>query len=112
MAELDPNDFELLLADFPRSYRTIADAILDATQDDGELSPIARAGRITRGLVDRYLLIDRKAVTYLIMALTGYLAEVTGKTPREIHEELFQDAPSDAWWKDRLSARDRRTEDT
>jgi hypothetical protein len=109
--ELDQADMELLLANFVRSFDAIAAALDDAAALDEDTTPIQRAGAVTRGMVKRYMEIDRKAVTYLVIALTGYLAEISKKTPREIHEELFREAPSDAWWKDRLATRDRRQED-
>lgn len=104
---IEDRELELLLADFPRSLHAIAEAIADA-EVDADLAPIERAGRLTRGLVERYMIIDRVVVTYTIMALTGYLAEVSNRSPRQVHEELFKEAPSDAWWKNRLADRDRR----
>jgi hypothetical protein len=103
-------DFELMLANFPRSLTAIATAVAEGADLNDEATPVDRAGRITRGLVERYMIIDRVVVTYLVMALTGYLAEVSKRSPRQIHEELFREAPSDAWWENHLAGRDRREE--
>lgn len=63
---------------------------------------VERAGYLTRGLVDRYMIIDQLAVADVFMAIVGYLAQRTGKTPREIHEEFFATAPADAWWRRKM----------
>lgn len=100
----DPSfDLAAALTNDPRSFRAIADAILSAADlDPDETTPVDRAGHLTRGLVERYMLIDQISVTRALMALVGFLAQRSGRTPRQVHEELFKAAPDDRWWNDRI----------
>jgi hypothetical protein len=97
--------FALALTDHQRTFRAMADAI-SAAAGPADLTPTARAGLVTRELVDRYMLLDTIAVQHALMAVCGYLAQRTGKTPRQIHESLFKNAPSDEWWRDRIGGDD------
>ena len=100
--DVDPGyAFALALTDHARTFRAMADAI-SAASEPPDLDPIARAGLLTRELVERYMLLDTIAVQHALMAVCGYLAQRTGKTPRQIHESLFKNAPSDEWWRDRI----------
>lgn len=127
--------FALELTDFPRSYKAIAEALIDAANVEGgtcrhcrakiegtpETCPhcdtwfgtpagweprvvdhVERAGALTRGLVDRYMVIDQLAIADVFMAMVGYLAQRTGRTPRQIHEDFFTQAPDDAWWRRKI----------
>jgi hypothetical protein len=129
----DAYGFAMALTDFPRSYRVIAEALVESagleagtcrvcrvdlegspapldcphcgavfadpsTWIPRELDHTDRAGALTRGLVDRYMLIDQLAVADVFMAIVGYLAQRTGRTPRQIHEDYFSQAPPDDWW--------------
>lgn len=132
--QTDSYRFALELTDFPRSYRAIADALVEAAElevgtcrhchaeittrllecphcgvvfDEStwiarEVDHVERAGRFTRGLTDRYMIVDQLAVADVFMAIVGYLAQRTGRTPRQIHEDYFAQAPPDEWWKGRL----------
>lgn len=97
----DEHRFALELSDFPRTYRAIAAALLDAAALDG-VDHVDRAGALTRGLVDRYMVIDQLAIADVFMAVVGYLAQRTGRTPRQIHEEFFEQAPPDEWWRRKI----------
>ena len=109
--EIDPMlALELALVDFPRSFRQIGEAFLQAADAPGDLTGPDRAGIVTRTLVDRYILIDQMAVSQGLAALVGYLARRTGRTPREVHEALFKTAPSDDWWHARISTDDEHDE--
>jgi hypothetical protein len=100
MSEHDPAyDIARALTDHKRSFRAIADAFVEAADAGDELTQLDRAGRLVRALVDRYMLVDQIAFVHAMMAMTGYLAERTGKTPRQVHEEMFEAAPDDAWWR-------------
>lgn len=65
-----------------------------------------RAGYFTRRLVDNYMLIDQLALADVFMAIVGYLAQRTGRTPRQIHEDYFAQAPEDGWWRERIEGGD------
>lgn len=93
--------FALALTDHARTFRALA-AALEAAAEPADLSPVDRAGLLTREMVERYMLLDTIAVQHALMAVVGYLAQRTDKTPRQIHETLFKNAPSDEWWRDRI----------
>lgn len=99
---IDWANLDAELADFRRSYRAIATALLEAALLEPETDHVDRAGTFTRGLVNRYMEIDQLAIADVFMAITGYLAQRTGRTPRQIHEDFFINAPDDAWWRRRL----------
>lgn len=104
--ELDPGyELALALANHPRTFLALSEALQEAAEDP-DLSPVARAGLLTRKMVDRYMLLDTIAVQHHLMAVVGYLAQVTGKTPRQIHDQLFKNAPSDEWWRERIGGGD------
>lgn len=88
-------------SDFPRSYRAIADALNDAAALE-DADHVDRAGYLTRGLCDRYMVIDQLAVADVFMAIVGYLAQRSGRTPRQIHEDFFTQAPDDEWWRRKI----------
>lgn len=93
--------FALELTDHRRTFRALAAALEDAALEP-DLPAVERAGLLTRKMVESYMLLDTIAVQHALMAVCGYLAQRTGKTPRQIHESLFKNAPSDEWWRDRI----------
>lgn len=101
---IDWQQLDLEHADFPTSYRRVADALRDAAALDG-VDHTDRAGALTRGLVDRYMEIDQQAVLDVYFAISGYLAQRTGKTIRQVHEEAFALAPPDDWWRRKMEGR-------
>lgn len=108
MSGIDWRALDLGHADFRRSYARIAEAVIAAADLPPDVDHTDRAGALTRGLVDRYMEIDQLAMMDVFYAITGYLAQRTGKTPRQIHEEAFASAPSDGWWRGKIN--DRREE--
>lgn len=104
MAEDPTYDLAVALTDFPRTFRAIGESFIAAAEVAGELDGPTRAGRVTRELVDRYMLIDQIAIVQGLAAIVGYLAQRTDKTPRQVHDQLFKTAPSDEWWRARLAA--------
>lgn len=95
-------DLELELADFRRSYEQVYLSLAEAATLPEEASRGERAVAFERAMVARDMLIDRAAVLDIVMALTCVLAAKMNSTPRRIHDELFELAPSDEWWKERL----------
>lgn len=105
MSGIDWRALDLGHADFQRSYARIAEAVIDAATLPEHVDHTERAGALTRGLVDRYMEIDQLAVMDVFYAITGYLAQRRGKTPRQIHEEAFASAPDDGWWRSKMNDR-------
>lgn len=95
----DPTyELALALTDHRRTFRSIGEAFIAAADAEGDLDGYQLAGHVTRGLVDRYMMIDQIAIAQGLAAIVGYLAKRTGKTPRQVHDDLFRTAPSDEWW--------------
>jgi hypothetical protein len=102
------HDLELALVDWRRSYENVYLALARAAYVDGDPGSEQTATRGRRAialeeeLVARDPFIDRAAVIDIMVALTVFLAAKMGSTPRTVHEQLFELAPTDEWWRERL----------
>jgi hypothetical protein len=96
------NELELMaaLTNFRRSYEAIASALNVAGLDD--VAADERPGRVMRHLLRNRGEIDALAAESLFLALVGFMAHISGESPRTIYEAYFKSAPSDEWWHERL----------
>jgi hypothetical protein len=93
----------LELTDYRRSFVAIAAALQKAALE--ETTPNQRPAYVTRYLLERRLLIDALAIEALLLGIVGFMAELTGQTPREIYDSYWKGAPTDEWWEERLRER-------
>jgi membrane protein required for beta-lactamase induction len=100
---MSEHELEVALTDWRRTYENVAAALADATTrtalngDRGEY-----ALNFERSLVELNNFLDRAAIVDLMVALTCFLAAKMQSTPRTVHEQLFELAPTDEWWRERL----------
>jgi len=90
------------LANPERSIDAIADALAEAAPIAGETER-----ENVRALVDKLtnhdLEIDAVVIPRVLIALAVLFAAKTNTAPKQIFEQLWKDAPTDAWWHDRVN---------
>lgn len=99
----DDLDLARALANPERTLRVLARAIA-ATAESTDLE---REGvrALARAIYARDLELDAPVLVDLIVVLVGLLATKLDKTPRAIWEQLWRDAPTDAWWSAHVNVR-------
>lgn len=86
------------LANHERTLTAISAALMRTVVSDP-----CDVGAIAREIYARDLEIDAPVVNDLLVALVGLQATKLKATPRQIWEQLWNDAPSDAWWAARTA---------
>lgn len=90
-----------LFRQFANPTRTIKalalalDTAADLLDADATLEHVRTLSQQVYG---RDLELDAPILTDLIIVLVGLLATKLDKTPRQIWEQLWNEAPTDAWW--------------
>lgn len=85
------------LANHERSFRALGDAFAAAARDPS--CPTSPVVALERALVDRDMQVDGAAITDSLIALVALQSTKLGATPRQIWEQLWNEAPTDAWWR-------------
>lgn len=87
-------DLERELANPERTYTALAVALGWAV-----LQTPCDVTALSRQIYARDLELDTPPLVDLLVVLVGLLATKLEQSPRAIWEQLWQDAPTDAWWK-------------
>lgn len=91
------------LADPHRSVAAIAAALADAAI---KLEPPCDSVPNMRVLVDKLtdhdMTIDAVSIPPVMVALCAIFAAKTNTAPKQIWEQFWKDAPTDAWWNERV----------
>jgi hypothetical protein len=93
------------MVNMPRSTRSVALALLEASTDLGG-TRADDIGKVVAALAAHDGEIDGLALPDLMVGLASLFAAKTGSAPKQIWEQLWKDAPTDAWWRDQLNRRE------
>lgn len=96
------DDLARQLANHERTLTALSAALMRAVVSDP-----CDVGAIAREIYARDLEIDAPVVNDLLVALVGLQATKLNATPRQIWEQLWNDAPSDAWWHSHAAPKER-----
>lgn len=99
---MDDLDLARQLANAERTLTAISAALMRAVVSDP-----CDVRAIAREIYARDLEIDAPIVNDLLVALVGLQATKLKATPRQIWEQLWQDAPTDAWWNAHAAPKER-----
>lgn len=99
------------LADPHRSVAAIAAALSNAAiKLEPPCDSVANMHVLVDKLTDNDMTIDAVAIPPVMVALCALFAAKTGTAPKQIWEQFWKDAPTDAWWNDRVTLK--RTTET
>lgn len=89
------------LANPERSIRAIAIALTDACDQLGD-TDVENVRSMVSQLTDHDLEIDAVVIPRVLVSLAAIFAAKTDSAPKQLWEQLWKEAPTDAWWSEQV----------